>query len=211
MQAKMPAGALQANNDVRAVRKSPGVIIGEFRPDELRLGEKPPIWTAARMKEQYQKVKTFMTSTYVVATMKRWDVPFKANEFAPEAQANVIEVFDAISRDDKETLRSSLTLDFYGNVRGQSNKRRSWKFHGQEDAPKTVYIVATQDPNNKEFMCVQVTVRIHIKVQRDGGEVQSVVSFPVFERAISRGGDLGQWQICGFREEAKFGAFTTNA
>ena len=59
----------------------------------------------------------------------------------------------------------------------------------------------------------QVTIKVHLKVSEMTSrgvwsEPKPVLSFPVFERVAEKGKDLGQWALCGFRENAKFGAFS---
>lgn len=198
----MPKGAIPPQQGIRAVRKSPGAIFGDYRPADLRLGPKPSVFSSEGLKERWQVAKQAVSSTMSVMHIKKQEIPFVAVDFAKEGQASVIQMYKAMAGGQKEELRGLVTPDLFFQLRA-STKSGFKTFEGEVERPKVEFVQAIGDPNDKDHQVFQVTVRIHVKIATDGGEAVPTVSFPVFERVCIKGKDLGEWVICGFLESAQ--------
>lgn len=196
----------QQNEGVRAIRKSPGVIMGEFRPIDFYIGGKPSLFSTPGLKFRWKALKDFFRTTLSVAQIKAHGITFKAQEFAKESQEQVMEMYAALADNDSEYLRQLVTPDLYGAVRKQ--RQPQLEFHGEASRPKVEYVIVSAYPDDKDMIAAQVTVRMELNVSTRGGEQQTVTSFPVFERISKKNVDTGSWVIAGFKENSKFGAFS---
>ncbi|CEG75465.1 hypothetical protein RMATCC62417_10501 [Rhizopus microsporus] len=164
---------------------------------------------------KWRNLKNSVQNLLSVGLIKRKSLydNWNSSRFLTEALETYKDMNDAFARGDREVLEEVCLDSMFSNlknqIKGRSNVRWEWKYHGEVEAPKIVCIrcISPTGFSKHGFAIGQVTVKMFTKqsmavydkknklVGGDPNKVHNILEYIVFQKTISNPEDI--WRVYG--------------